>query len=66
MSILPVVSPVIYDRSLKCVLLPAPLRPMNPDHFALADLEIDVPQYPEALLLLPAIAEGRRNSRQYA
>ena len=32
--------------------------PDEPDHFTLADLEIDVPQRPEALMLVPVRAEG--------
>ena len=58
MSIVPVVGPVIRVRSLSSVLLPAPLRPMIPTTSPGLDLEIDVPERPEGLPLLLAIAEG--------
>ena len=35
----PAVGSVIRERILSSVLLPAPLRPMMPDHLALADLQ---------------------------
>ena len=40
---------VTPERILRSVLLPAPLRPITPNHLARADIERDILQRPEEL-----------------